>query len=373
VSRHIPESIRCMLWGRTAGRCSFCNKPVSWNTYTKETVNLSEAAHIIGFSNEGPRGEHELSEELAQDITNLMLLCRDCHKTIDTNKTNYPVNLLRKMKADHENRIELVAGISTNKQSHILLYGANVGDHSAPLSYQKTAPALFPEWLPAEKNAISLGMVNSSFRDRNKDFWKIEETHLREMSTQQVRPRLRNGSIEHLSIFGFAPQPLLMLLGCLLSDIPAAETYQLHREPPDWKWQNHVENFSYNIDEPSHINGDPALILSLSDTINNDRIYSVLGSDISIWKISINNPHNDFLKSRQQLQNFREITRVLMGKIKAKHGEHACLHVFPAVPVAVAIDFGRIITPKASLPLKIYDENKSNGGFVHAIDINTRA
>jgi predicted restriction endonuclease len=86
-SRYIPEPIRCMLWGRAAGRCEFagCNQPVSWHRETKETVNIAEAAHIIGFSEDGPRGEEELSEELARDISNLMLLCRNCHKPIDAN------------------------------------------------------------------------------------------------------------------------------------------------------------------------------------------------------------------------------------------------------------------------------------------------
>jgi len=89
-----------MLWGRAAGRCEFsgCNRPLSFHSKTKEDVNLAEAAHIIGFSEDGPRGEEELSEELGSDISNLMLLCRECHKTIDANRTNYPVGLLRQMK-----------------------------------------------------------------------------------------------------------------------------------------------------------------------------------------------------------------------------------------------------------------------------------
>ena len=31
------------------------------------------------------------------------------------------------------------------------------------------------------------------------------------------------------------------------------------------------------------------------------------------------------------------------------HGEHATLHVFPAMPVALAVEFGRIIMPKGRL------------------------
>ncbi len=371
-SRHIPEAIRCMLWGRAAGRCEFagCNQPVSYHRETKETVNIAEAAHIIGFSEDGPRGEEELSEELARDLSNLMLLCRNCHKPIDANRDQYPVEVLRKMKQDHEERIELVTNIAPERKSAIVLYGANVGEHSSPLTYEKAARAMFPDWYPAERTPIQLGLINSSFRDHTPEFWLTESQQLRSMVGQRVRPRLANGDISHLSLFGFAPQPLLMLFGFLLSDIPTAETYQLHREPPDWKWQTGPDEFEFIVSRPTGNRGDAALVLALSATIIDKRVHEVLGEEMGIWRISCPEPHNDFLKSRSQLSAFRKTARHTLDQIKASHGERAAIHVFPAVPVSVAVDFGRIVMPKADLPLRIYDENKSKGGFMHALDLD---
>ena len=370
--RHIPVSVRCMLWGRAAARCEMCNAPVSSHPQTKEDVNLAEAAHIVGFSADGPRGEGELSEQLAKDIANLMLLCRLCHKTIDTNKTEYSVDRLRRMKLAHEERIDVVTAIGEDRASHILLYGSNVGDHNALVSYQTTAPALVPdERYPASNAPLALGMVNSSFRDRTDEFWRIESAHLRAMIDQQVRPRLRNGDIQHLSIFALAPQPLLTLLGYLLCDINYETTvYQLHRDPPTWLWQDHPDCFEFIIDEPNGFEGEPALVLALSATINDDRIFAVLGEDAAVWRMTIAQPHNDFLKSPQQLQQFRQIMRLLMDRIKARHGHGKVLHVFPAAPASMAVELGRIIMPKADLPLRLYDENKERGGFVPALDIN---
>lgn len=361
-----------MLWGRAAGRCEFagCNQPVSCHRETKETVNIAEAAHIIGFSEDGPRGEDELSKEMARDISNLMLLCRNCHKPIDTNRDQYPVALLRKMKLDHEERVALVTSIDPERKSTIVLYGANVGVHSSPLTYERAARAMFPDWYPAERSPIQLGMVNSSFRDHSSNFWNTEAQQLRSMIDQRVRPRLASGDITHLSLFGFAPQPLLMLFGFLLSDIPTAETYQLHREPPDWKWQECPDGLDFIVERPEGNVGDAALVLSLSATITDNRVHEVLGEGIHIWRISSPDPHNDFLKSRSQLSTFRETARRTLDQIKARHGERAIIHVFPAVPVSVALDFGRIVMPKVDLPLRIYDENKSNGGFIYALDLD---
>jgi hypothetical protein len=274
------------------------------------------------------------------------------------------------MKAGHERRIAIVTDIDTNRQSHILLYGTNVGHQHSPLSYQNAACAMFPDWYPADTVPITLGMVNSSFRDKDSDFWRIESAQLRSMVTEQVRPRLANGRIQHMSIFAFAPQPLLMLLGYLVSDIPTAEVYQLHREPPDWRWQEHPTGFGYVVEDPAEIKGTPALVLALSATITDDRVTAVLGDDATIWRVTVAHPHNDFLRSCQQLRQFREAVRPLLDRIKARHGNKTVLHVFPAVPVAVAVDMGRIVMPKADLPLRIYDENTGLGGFVHALDLD---
>ena len=73
------------------------------------------------------------------------------------------------------------------------------------------------------------------------------------------------------------------------------------------------------------------------------------------------------LKGRGQARQFRQCVRELLNRIKATHGENATLHVFPAMPVALAVDFGRIVMPKADLKLQLYDQNRSLGGFAPAL------
>lgn len=146
----------------------------------------------------------------------------------------------------------------------------------------------------------------------------------------------------------------------------AAEVYQLHREPPDWRWQEDPHGFDYWIAAPSRTEGPPALVFSLSATINDERIEACLPG-ASIWNFRSPAPTNDFLKGRGQARLFRHHARQLLNRIKATHWEQAALHVFPAMPVALAVDFGRIIMPKADLKMQIYDQNHALGGFVPAL------
>jgi hypothetical protein len=368
---YVPDKVKLRIWGKAAGRCQYegCNHPLWLDTLTQAEFNVAHLAHIIADSPEGPRGHPVLSEELKADLSNLMLLCDVHHRLIDKEDVaGHPVERLQAMKALHERRIEITTAIGPDKQSHILLYGANIGLHSSPLSFGKAADAMLPDRYPSDLHPLTLGMINSSFTDRDAAFWQLENSHLRNMVAQQVRPRLAQGSISHLSIFALAPQPLLMLLGFLHSDIPAAEVYQLHREPLDWRWQDRPAGFRLVVEEPEQTSGPPALVLSLSATITDDRIRAVL-DDATIWRVTTPAPNNDLLKSREQAREFRTQLRVLMDRIKLRHGEKAEIHIFPAMPVAFAVDLGRIIMPKADLPLRIYDENKAGGGFLHALEL----
>ncbi|MHB8067969.1 MAG: SAVED domain-containing protein [Desulfobaccales bacterium] len=363
---HIPEKIRTRLWVKAGGRCQYegCNEPLWLDSLTMAEMNAAFVAHIIADKPGGPRGDQNLSEKLKDDITNLMLMCHIHHRLIDVEDVGgHPAQRLREMKKKHEERIELLASIIEEKRSHILLYGANIGEHYSPLSWEKAARAMIPVWYPKEKPAIELGLKNSSFKDNEISYWFFEREHLRRQFNHVVKNRLSLGHIEHLSIFALAPQPLLMELGRLLSDIPAAEVYQLHREPPNWKWQDHHEGFDFTIREPQARHEKVAINLSLSATIDNARITSLLGIDSSIWTMTIDTPDNDFLKSREQLCSFRQKFRKLLDRIKSIHGQDSELNLFPAVPVAVAVDIGRVWMPKADLPIRIYDQNRKTGGF----------
>jgi len=373
VTRTINSITQYMLWGKTAGRCEFagCNKHLWQSSVTKEQVNIAQKAHIWSFSSNGPRGNDGISKDLLNNTDNLMLVCHECHRLIDQDKDGkkYSVQILQSMKADHEHRIELATSIAPEMQSNILMYGANIGEQTSPLNFSKAASALFPERYPAESTPITLGLQGSPFQDHSEHYWLSEKMSLEENFEQSVRPKLNNGYIKHLSVFGIAPQPLLIRLGLLLSDIPAADIYQLHREPVSWSWRDTSSHLDFIIKKPTKIFPIVALNISLSATIDDSRIHAVIGKDISIWTITIENTNNDCIQSMKDLSSFRKIMRTFYDQIKLVHGEDCNLHIFPAAPVSVAIEIGRVRMPKTAISLHLYDEQKNHGGFVHAFDI----
>jgi hypothetical protein len=377
-SRDISRSVEAMLWGKAAGRCQFdgCNRELSKSPVTQERVNLAEKAHIYSFSADGPRGNRGVDLKRLNALENLILVCDICHKTIDKNwdSGRYTVAQLQQWKATHEDRVARVTGIGPEKTSHILLFGSNIGDHHGPLHYTQAVDAVFPHWYPAEDRAIELGVRNSVLSEANKTlFWDPADENLA-TDYEHVRRRIRSGEIKHLSVFALAAQPLLIRLGALLGDIVRAEVYQLHREPvPSWKWPAQAPAApQVEIQRPSPTNGPPVLVLAFSAPVAADRVTSVLGPDAAIWTLTVPSPHKEILKSPAQLSEMRGLFSRVFDEIKAVHGQNTLLHVFPVMPVSLAVELGRARSPKAEMPWRIYDQVGALGGFVPALEIDPK-
>lgn len=367
-----------MLWGRAAGRCQFdgCNRELWKSPVTQERVNLAEKAHIYSFSADGPRGNRGVDGKRLNALENLILVCDICHKTIDKNWSSdrYTVEQLQQWKAAHEARVARVTGIGPDKSSHILLFGSNIGDHQGPLHYRQAVDAVFPQWNPAEDHPIELGVRNSVLSEaKSALYWDPAHENLK-TDYEHVRRRIRSGEIKHLSVFALAAQPLLIRLGALLGDIVRAEVYQLHREPaPSWKWPAQAPAApEIEIRRPSAISGPPALVLAFSATVTTDRITSILGPDAAIWTLTVPSPHKEIVKSPAQLSDIRGLFSRVFDEIKAVHGQDTLLHVFPVMPVSLAVELGRARSPKAEMPWRIYDQVGALGGFVPALEIDPK-
>ncbi|MGJ8665163.1 MAG: HNH endonuclease [Patiriisocius sp.] len=341
------------------------------DSLTKAEFNSSYIAHIIADKEGGPRGHATLSEELKDDISNLMLLCDEHHRLIDIKQVEeHPVELLQKMKRKHEQRMELQTDISESKESHVILYGANIGSHSSPVIYKDTLVALSPDLYPSNKGVLELSLSNSSFEDDDPEYWKFEEANLVRKFQQKITPLLESSEIQTYSVFGIAPQPLLIKLGTLLYDLANVHVFNNQKEPKTWKWSSQqVDNNFFKIIKPEKTDGTIALVFALSADINDDRIQKVLGDGCSIWKITLSEPNNDYIKSREHLAQFRTVCREVLNEIKTTHGENGVIHIFPAMQPSTAIELGRLRYPKADLPFIVYDQNRKRDGFIKTLEI----
>jgi hypothetical protein len=194
--------------------------------------------------------------------------------------------------------------------------------------------------------------------DGDASYWARAIAHLRDAFADEIRGRLDRGTLQHASIFALAPMPLLIELGVLLSDITPADVYQRHREPTQWGWACDGPHLSLEVTQPAY--KSPAsfvkLKLEISAVITEDRIRHIGPINAPIWALTAQNAHNDILRYPEDLAHVRSMFRKTLDAIASYHGATARIAVFPAMPVACAVELGRVWQPKAHPALEIYDQ-----------------
>lgn len=106
----ISEKSIKLLWSNAAGRCSFahCNERLTVEQAAHSApYTLGEMAHIKGEKKGSNRHDATQTNEQRDGYENLILLCPNHHTLIDKpeNKEVYTVDILIKMKLEHESRI----------------------------------------------------------------------------------------------------------------------------------------------------------------------------------------------------------------------------------------------------------------------------
>ncbi|WP_330442269.1 HNH endonuclease [Flavobacterium sp. C4GT6] len=355
----IPEKVQLKLWLKAGGRCQYrnCNENLYEDKLTFNQLNKAYMAHIYGYAKNSARYDAVHSPKLETDFSNLMLLCDACHRKIDKEeKDTHPAPLLIEMKREHEDRIENLTSIKENVRTNIVFYNSKIGEFNPPMELEPIQQMLINRNLYPVREVITLAPNNTVIPDNNPLFWQYEAESLEGFFQNKITPYFQSDSLKHFSLFPFGTMPLLIKLGTLFGDKYDVKTYQLHREPRTWEWQESSDFTDFQLIQPENVNGFPVLNISLSATIDNNRIKSLFSEkDLSIWTLTHDNPNVNFLKTEEILSKWRTIARETFSRMKNMHGHDAELLVFPAMPLSASVEFGRVWNPKVDLPMVIYD------------------
>jgi hypothetical protein len=369
----IPLQVKLKTWLAAGGRCEYrgCNEPLWKDTLTLARMNRAYLAHIVADTPGGPRGDPVMSDLLKADPSNIILLCDMHHRLIDTEKVEeHPVELLREYKQQHEERIERLTALQANVRTEILLFGTRIQDRRGAVNFEDACDAVLPDRYPADERGIRIDLAEVNVSDGDDNFWDLVKLHVdRETNRYLGDSRGPSGKpINHLSIFALAPIPALVYLGMKLGDIVAADVYQRHRNPASWKWQVlEDENFHYitnDLVRPQANTSSIVVNLSLSGWIDQNMIDKFMGAEVPTYSITIAHPHRDFLQAKEQLELFLVEWYGLLSKLKKTYESATEIHLFAAVPNAVAVEIGRSLLTVDPV-LIVY--NATDTGFERAL------
>lgn len=105
------QHTKLRLFAASGGYCQNpgCEKSLFVDTGSKR-IHIAEMAHVFAANDDGPRSNARLTKAERGAYENLVLLCSDCHTTIDKAEQDFPGPLLKRWKLDHEGRLARIFG-----------------------------------------------------------------------------------------------------------------------------------------------------------------------------------------------------------------------------------------------------------------------
>jgi hypothetical protein len=87
---------------------------------------VGENCHIVAEKDGGPRGDATMPMEERNRYANLILLCGIHHKIVDDNETSWTVEVLKRLKQEHEHWVEQSLGLDRIKLSDDATYAGYI-------------------------------------------------------------------------------------------------------------------------------------------------------------------------------------------------------------------------------------------------------
>ena len=373
INRSIKDLARLLLFVRAGGRCEFDghNHYLLEHPLTLTAGNFAQMAHIVAFKEDGPRGRVSLRPAYIDDVSNLMLLCPQCHKLIDDHPEQYPVSVLQKYKESHEDRILHVTGLGPDRKTTVVQLKARIAGQTIAIPVAQVTKAVAPRYpVDAKGHLIDLTAINAE----GKDFIDEACRCIKQKVERLYEPGMDVHDTRHISLFALAPIPLLIYLGSQLSNKVPVDVYQRHRDTEDWVWKDSGTAAEYRFDKirEGRGRGGIGLILSLSGKVKPEALPTNIDETFTVYELTLANmePNPTYLRQRDDLTRFKDTYQAALRTIARECDGCDRIHLFPAVPAPVAVFCGRELLPKVDPKLLVYDNDKRLGGFTPTIEVN---
>lgn len=361
ITRHVDAAVQRMLWAQSGGFCQFdaCELSLIEHHVTKQQGNFADKAHIVAFSEGGPRSDPNEDNSYINSLDNLMLLCKSCHKHIDDHAVAYPRRALESMKAE---RVELVRASIQNRaaelRTHILAFEAPIGGRTVIIANHEMAAAIRPRNM-YRAQPLRIPINELSGLGETPAFYQAAA----QLIERQIAGWMAKGGVlaeaSHISVFAIGPIPLLVRLGASLPDKIPIQIHHKRNNPATWVWNGEGETLRFELCEVRRGSqgAKVVLALSISGAVPVNDLDAAFGASSSIYELHLvgQPPARTAMQRASDLEAFKHAYASALGRISEVHGVSTPINLLPAIPAAVAVACGLMRHPKAHGPLVVHD------------------
>lgn len=342
----MPEKVKKELWIKSAGRCELCNKDLTVAYLSRgQFNNYSQMAHIVAYSENGPRAVEFASKD--DSYENLMLLCHDCHKTIDDHPSEFNIVYLRNAKQEHCDRVRKALDMLTNEQYVLIEYSSTVSRNNERICRDGVCAALCDANLFCTDRIVIL-------EDRNDESKYLIKT-LKQNFDKRIRSEWNDGKSPKYCIFAFGPMYCLIKLGSFFSNYKNEIKIAI-KTRKQWILTETTESLKYIVNEPDNVvlSNEVVLEVNISAPSNASEIEKYF-PDMDKWSITVSKPGINIVTDLADVRSFGNTVTETLDRILRKYPNGTVIHVIPRMCNALAVQFGISVMSKVHTMVKVYD------------------
>ena len=365
-----------VVWIKSAGHCELCGLNLLYDYRVGQSMRWGEVAHILPASPKGPRGRNDYDEKKAEtltnDTTNLMLLCPNCHDKIDRDADGYPESDLSGLHQSYLERLRLAATSPDGGRAIPVIVQSQHFATNNDIPVRDLLEAMSSEGLMAFDHPIKIIFPAPSHRGRDDHYWQSIKDNIQHELEQQLKRRGgAYGDAPALAVVGVADIPALIILGQSLGDRFKRLLFSSNREH-QLRWPDQsAEPPELVFTPPADGEGQLALVLSISAKVPARDVEEALPG-ARIAELTIPVPSYAMVQNRRVIHAFRDALQTHLSRLEAMTAD--TIHVFAAIPAALAIEFGALLTTQHQHGYLIFDRDKDNQNrFVPTLQLGHQA
>ena len=291
-----------------------------------------------------------------------MLLCPQCHKTIDDDEEEYTADVLSSIKSQREDYVSKMMQASKPQRAYAVTVTCPIHGNATEISRSEWSQAM------AASSMAYVGNAEIKVMDCSKSSGSIEDDYVR--LTKDIRSlRLTMDPSVPLAIFAIAPQPILIVLGSLIGDKQQVTVFQKQRETDSWCWQDVESRAAFKHDTVTASEStEVALMFSVSGAISKETLPAKLAdAKIPVLELQATEPSVNIARTQEDVRSFEREAIALLDEVHSAMPSVEKVHIFPALPVSMAVTLGGIFNQNLLTKAVIYE--KTDGKFSPSIEI----
>ncbi|MBC3228646.1 SAVED domain-containing protein [Serratia fonticola] len=381
--QEISEKTAQKVWADAGARCMFegCAHDLSEIALWTQAARVGYLAHIVASDPEGPRGSQVDSHRLANVAENIMLMCDEHHRLIDSFAPQYyTAEILNEMRRSHRDIVRNYLDSLAFQRTKAVTLHANLAN--VPTYFHDSE---LIEAIVATRRAMEPGVVHYVRRKSQRDdrhlpeFWyqylREHEHHIRELVTGF---NSSNGlSTENLAIFPLHHIPTLVLAGRVMGEAQAIQVFQYDRVRKTWAWDSKANAHpagTFRVSPLPPTRADEVFItLELSASLDEDSLSpefrgEVDSGEIPWIRVTTSETGAGCIGCPEDLEQFSRVARAAI--VHAQDVMRvAKVHLIAISPASTVFCFGQMLQAGNHPEYVVYDRAGRDYKFVPALSI----